>query len=214
MSITLTLTVTLVLNHSPDSQLNSVDAGVMWTPTRCHTPQCSHQSCHYCTTKTIAYMKPSLTHLPWYTHFRRFSVNLCVSVLSEIISLIFSHAATSTHNTLSFSTDVFASFHYVQREDSIFPIMYEAMIDLLVVLFGRVLNPEIVGLFSLATSSDLCWPGLKWGQSVAWWWHILEFHCPCQSSRASRWRLDKSKGAWWLSYCSLSFPCARGLVCT
>jgi len=51
---------------------------------------------------------------------------------------------------------VFASFHYVQREDSIFPIMYEAMIDLLVVLFGRVLNPEIVGLFSLATSSDLC----------------------------------------------------------
>ena len=34
-----------------------------------------------------------------------------------------------------------------------FPIMYEAMIDLLVVLFGRVQKPEIVALFCAQPSA-------------------------------------------------------------
>ena len=34
-----------------------------------------------------------------------------------------------------------------------FPIMYEAMIDLLVVLFGRVQKPEIVALFRAQPSA-------------------------------------------------------------
>jgi len=58
----------------------------------------------------------------------------------------------------------FITFNLLRhREDPVFPVMYEAMIDLLVILFGRVLKPEVV---ARTTSSNLCRPGFKRGQSV------------------------------------------------
>ena len=44
----------------------------------------------------------------------------------------------------------FVTFNLLlQREDPVFPLMQEAMVDLIAVLLGRVLNPAIVAVFRM-----------------------------------------------------------------
>lgn len=47
----------------------------------------------------------------------------------------------------------FVTFNlFLQREDPIFPLMYEAMIDMLVILLGRVLKPDVMAGFRMQPS--------------------------------------------------------------